>query len=554
MNTTKSTMPGMSRRGALQVLALGGAAGLFAPALLGRGAFAQDAAPKGRVIVGLSQEPTVLNPLMLHIEVDDGVHFSIFDPLFYTESDGTIRPRLAVEVPSQQNGGISADGLEWRIKLRDDVKWHDGTPFTAEDVKFTLELIVNPDFRAWRTGGHDLVRDITVVSPTELTWRMEKPFSPYLSFLTETFIVPKHAWDGAADVNEVAFNHAPIGTGPFKFANRVPGDHLELAANTGYFDEGPFVERLVFKYIPDLTVLYTQFKSGDIDLVGLQYITPDNYEDAKTIPGRTIELAGSPSVEMILFNVERPQFKDPAVRKAIYAAIDKQEIIDTLYYGLPSPTESFLPRGTFYYNPDLPEQVFDIEAAKTILDEAGWLPGADGVREKDGIRLSFINATTSGNHLREQAQQFIQQTLRQAGIEMKIENMPAAVIWGEYWVQSQFDSVLVGISFRIGADPDVTNRLASTSTPAKGGKGSNFGQYANPEVDRLLLEGTQVFDPEKRREIYFRIQEIVREDLPFLPLYNDNRVHGWKSGLEGVRPNQNVRSESWNAGAWRWTE
>ena len=257
---------------------------------------------------------------------------------------------------------------------------------------------------------------------------------------------------------------------------------------------------------------------------------------------------------MVLFNMERPQFKDLAVRQAIYAAIDKEAIIDQLYYGLPTPTETFLPNGTFYTNPDLPKQQFDLDAAKKILDDAGWLPGAGGIREKDGVRLSFVNSTTSGNHLREQAQQFIQQTLAAIGIEMKIENMPAAVIWGEFWVMSQFDSVLVGITFRVGADPDPTNRLSSTATPAKGGKGSNFGQYANPEVDRLLAEGTRTFDPDQRREIYFRIQEIVREDLPFLPIYNDNRVNGWKSGIHGVRPNLNARSESWNAAQWFWAE
>ena len=172
---TKNTrlMPGMTRRNALKMMAAAGAAGMMAPNLLGKPAHAQTppAAPTGRVIVGLSQEPTILNPLMPKIEVDDGVHFSLFDALFRVTPTGEIVPNLAAEVPSQANGGISEDGLEWRINLRDDVTWHDGEPFTAEDVKFTLELIVNPDFRSWRTAGHTLVRDITVVSPTEITWR-----------------------------------------------------------------------------------------------------------------------------------------------------------------------------------------------------------------------------------------------------------------------------------------------------------------------------------------------------------------------------------------------
>src|SRR3712207_4479505 len=140
--------------------------------------------------IGVTGVQTCALPIFMpKIEVDDGVHFSLFDALFRVDPKGVIQPNLAAEVPSQKNGGISEDGLTWRVRLRDDVRWHDGRPFTAEDVKFTLELITNPNFRSWRTTGHALVRDITVVSPAEVTWRMEQAFAPYLSFLTETFIV-----------------------------------------------------------------------------------------------------------------------------------------------------------------------------------------------------------------------------------------------------------------------------------------------------------------------------------------------------------------------------
>ncbi len=541
-----------TRRSALKIMGIAGAASVFAPYLLGKPALAQTppAAPSGRVIVGLSQEPTVFNPLMLKIEVDDGIHFSVFDALFRTMPDGSIVPNLATEVPNQENGGLSADGLEWRVKLRDDVKWHDGAPLTAEDVKFTLELIVDPDFRSWRTAGHNLVSDITVVSPTELTWRMKEPFAPYLSFLTETFIVPKHVLEPEADKNAAAFNQAPIGTGAFKWGNRVAGDHINLVANTNYHGEGPYIEQLVFKYIPDLTVLYTQFKSGDIDLVGRQYITPDNYAEAKTLKNRVVQLQPAPAVEQIYLNLERPVFKDLAVREAIYAAIDKQAIIEALYYGLPEPVESYMPRGSIYYNKDLPKHEFSLERAEKLLDDAGWVKGRDGIRAKDGVRLSFTNSTTTGNHLREQLQQFIQQTLKSIGIEMTISNLPAAVIWGDFWTLSQFDSVVVGINYLVGADPDVFNRFHSGAIRAQGGRGSNTAQYRNPRVDKLLEEGARSFDQARRIEIYKEIQAIVRADLPFLPLFSENSVQGWKSDIKGVVSNSNTRSESWHAAGW----
>ncbi|ETA49371.1 peptide ABC transporter substrate-binding protein [Ponticoccus alexandrii] len=554
MTKDKSPKSGFTRRATLRMMTAGGAVGLLVPSILGKPAFAQTppAEPTGRVVVGLSQEPTVFNPLMPHIETDDGVAFSIFDALFRIMPDGEIMPNLATEIPTVENGGLSEDGLNWRIKLRDDVTWHDGEPFTAEDVKFTLELITNPEFRAWRTAGHDLVRDIEVVSPTEITWRMEEPFAPYLSFLSETFILPKHILAGAEDPNDTPFNQAPVGTGAFKWGSRQAGDNLQLVANPDYHGDGPYIEQLVFKYIPDMTVLYTQFRSGEIDLVGQAYITPDNYEEAKTLDERVVELVPRGTLESIYLNQSLPVFQDKAVREALYLAIDRKSIIDLLYFGVPGEAETFMPETSAFYNPDLPEHEFDLEKATSLLDEAGWTPGADGIREKDGVRLSFANSTTTGAHLREQAQQFIQQTYAQIGVEMKIENLPPAVMWGEFWGQSQFESAMVGITYLIGADPDVTNRFHSKAIAAESGSGSNNARYSNPEVDRLLEEGARTFDIEKRKEIYKEIQAIIREDLPFLPLFRYTNVFGRKAGLEGFEPNSNTRTESSHAALWYW--
>ncbi len=534
-------------------LGLMGAAGLVAavPGFGPRAAFAQDA-PSGQVIVGFSQEPTVFNPHLPHIEVDEGIHYAIFDPLFDVDTDGTFYPLLATEVPTIENGGISPDGLEWRITLRDDVKWHDGEPFTAEDVKFTLELLNNPDFRAWRRVGTELVRDITVVSPTEITWRLDQAYAPFAAILASTFILPKHAFDGV-DPNEAPFNNAPIGTGAFKWKNRISGDHIELAANADYFGDGPYLETVVIKYIPDMTVMYTQFKSGDIDVIALQWISPDHYEEARNLPDRVVEIVGSPFFESIQFNMERPQFKDPAVRQALYLALDKPSIIEALYYGVPPETETFMPQESYYYNPDLPKHEFSIEKANALLDEAGWARGADGVREKDGVRLAFKNSTTAGNELREQVQQFVQQVWKEIGVEIEISNLPPAVMWGDYWSMGQYDTTLVGLSVLAGPDPDCSDFFRSDASPALGGTGQNYWAYANPEVDTLLAEGASLFSPEERLPIYLRLQEIIRDDLPFLPIYQYAVIPGYKTGLEGYAPNINNRIDTWNLRSWRWT-
>jgi peptide/nickel transport system substrate-binding protein len=550
---TRNTIVHPTRRQALTMMAMG-ASGLVMPNLLGRGqAFAAPPEkPTGQLIIGFSQEPTVFNPHLLHIEVDEGIHFSVFDPLFGVDPEGKFTPALAAEVPTVENGGISADGLNWKVKLRDDVKWHDGKPFTAEDVKFTLELLVDPNFRSWRRTGHDQVRDIKVVSPTEITWRMEKPYAPYPSILAATFIVPKHVLEPEADKNSAPFNNAPIGTGPFKWVERVAGDHIELEANPDYYGDGPYLERIIYKYIPDLTVLYTQFKTGDIDIIGLQWITADHYGEAKDLPSKKVAVVPTATVESLSFNMERPQFKDPSVRQALYHALDKASIIDALYYGLPAPTETYMPQQSSYYNPDLPKHEYDLEKAKKLLDDAGWVEGDDGVRAKDGVRLSFTNSTTAGNHIREQVQQFVQQSFKEIGVEMKISNLPPAVMWGEYWMMSQFDSVVVGINFLTGADPDTSDYFRSTSINAKGGAGQNTWQYANKEVDDLLAQGGTTFIPEERKKIYLKIQEIMRHELPFLPMFQYATVRGRKEGVEGVVPNINVRIDSWNVATWYW--
>lgn len=549
-------MNGTSRRKFLKFAsATFGATAAFTLAPVARhGAFADTppAKPTGQVIAGISQEPTVFNPLMPGSEVDQGVWWQVFNTLWYIDADGKMVPDLAAELPTVANGGLSADGLTWKVKLRKDALWHDGTPFTAQDVKFTLELINNPNFRVRNRIGHALLRDITVVADDEIHWRMTEPFAPYMSTLALTFMVPAHILSAAEDPNTAPFNSAPVGTGAFRWGSRTAGDHVILEQNPDFHGDGPYLERVVFKYIPDQTVLYTQFRSGEIDYIGLSGIQPAFEEEAKALPGVKIAAAPLAFVEHIALNLEFPLFKEKAVREALYLGMNRTARIEVIYQGRPIETESYVPQGHWAYDGNLPKHRHDPEAAKALLDAAGWVPGSDGIRVKNGQRLAFTNSTTAGSQSREQAQQLLMQDWSEIGVEMTIENMPGAVIWGDFWQKSQYQSVMVASNFLQGGDPDVTLRFSSACIPAKGGSGLNTYQYQNPEIDALLAKGTQELNMEKRKEIYREVQEIIRDDLVFLPVSQSVIVEGVKEKLMGHRPNINSSSNSWNLRSWYW--
>jgi peptide/nickel transport system substrate-binding protein len=545
-----SDRPGfrLSRRRLLVTTAALGAASALRPRA---GLAADKPKPAGQVVIGFSQEPTVFDPRLAHIEVDDGVYMALFSPLWAVDPKGNLLPRLAAEIPTTANGGISADGLTWSIKLRTGVTWHDGTPFTADDVKFSIESVIADGFPAYSRTGHELVTNIQTPSPDRITWTMKKPFAPYLSILAWFFIVPKHRLEGQSPLNETFVQH-PIGTGPFKWQERISGDHIKLVANDSYFGDGPLLATAIYKYIPDLTVLFTQFHTGDIDYIGLQGIAADHYEEAKKFTDRVVVNAPESFIECFYFNLGLPQFQDKAVRHALYTAYDKDSIIQQLYYGIPVPTESYLPKQSWAFNPDLPKHEYNADKAKQMLDAAGWKPGAGGIREKDGVKLAFSNSTTAGNHLREQVQQLLQQNFQDIGVAMTIKNLPAAVMWGDYWIKSHFETAIVGLDFMVGPDPDASDYLSSASIAAKTGSGQNTMQYASSAVDQLLLAGATTIDQAKRIPIYQKLQSVLREDLPFLPQMQYIEIEGTKTKLQGFVPNINVRTNTWNLETWHW--
>jgi peptide/nickel transport system substrate-binding protein len=539
----------LSRRRLLQGAGALAAAGLVpAP----REARAQAGQPQkgGQIVVGISQEPQNFNPIMPTIESQRGVHMCIFDSLWRIDAKGRYLPNLASEIPARANGGLSRDGTLFTVRLRKGVTWHDGRPFTAQDVVFTWQTLMNPKVSAFSTVGFDQIASMSAADDLTLKIKMKQAYAPIFVVLADMFIVPEHVLSKSADINKDEFNtRRPVGTGPFKFVEWAAGDHITLEANPAYHGPGPFLDRLIFKYIPDLTVLFTQFKTGEIDVTGIQGIPVDLYPEAKTLPNISLYVAPSTTYESIAPNFLLPLFQDKRVRQALYAGMDKKPIVEKISLGLVPEAETYIPPQSWAYNPRIKgHHKYDPDRAKALLEAAGWKPGPDGIRVKDGKRLAFENATTAGNKQREQIQQLLQQQWRQIGVEMTISNKPAAVLFGEFYRMSKFQTIVIGIA--MGPDPDHSFRLHSRYIPAKGGMGRNSIAYENAEVDRLLDAGVKEVDQEKRKRTYFRLQEILADDLPHLPIYHYVNIRATKAAVQGFQPNPNMQEYTWNTNEW----
>jgi peptide/nickel transport system substrate-binding protein len=511
-------------------------------------------AKKNNVIIGMTQEPVNFNALLyVNSGTEEVPEACVFDALWDVNDMGEFVPNLAARVPTLENGGISPDGLVWKIELKKGVKWQDGAPFTAKDVEFTYQTIVNPNVAIRSRSGFDLISEFKIIDDHNAEIILSKPFVPFAWAWQKMHIVPEHILAKVPDINTAPYNTNPIGTGPYKLVKRVAGSHMVYNRNTDYHRGAPAIETVIHKFVPDQTVLYTQFKTGEIDVLGLHGVPPERFEESRHLAGRDALETPAPWVEFVYFNCGKPQFQEKVVRQALYYAIDKEKWIKDIYYGLPPRTLSYLHPTHWAYNSDLKDPGHDPGRAAEMLDAAGWKKGSDGIREKNDVKLKFSMSTTAGSKAREQAEAMVQANWKDIGVAMEIKNMPASVVWGEYTTKSQFDTLMVGWEPTVGMDPDYTARCHSKQIPVKYGTGSNYVQYENPVLDKLLEEGVLISDMQKRKAVYGKIQAILHDDVPFAPIFAYMFMYGKKSDLQGYKINPYVTDITWNIQEWSWS-
>jgi peptide/nickel transport system substrate-binding protein len=483
------------------------------------------------ITMGMWQPVPTLNTLMT-AETGNVVSASrlVLRGLLFLDEEANLIGDLATDLPSTENGGVSSDGKTITFTLRPGVTWHDGEPVTAADVKFTWETIMNPDSGVVSRYGYDVIEAIETPDDETVVIQFMEPFAPWPILFD--VILPKHVLENETDLANSEFNQLPIGFGPFTISENVQGDHMTFEAFDGYWQGRPKIDRLFIRYFGDATAMLQSLKAQETDLawqVSLSNIPELEQLEAE---GITTLVVPQPNPEQYAFNRDEsqvPLFADRELRRALSLAVDRQTIIDQLLYGLAEIAVNPWDQSP-WQNEQLEPVAYDPEQAKQILDELGWAPGDDGIRVKDGQRLSFTNGVTSGNQLRENVQLLVQDNFKQVGAEMVIENNRSDTVFGSWaagGILARGEYETHGFSYPLTTtDPDISNRFACAERASEESPtGAQRYRYCNPEIDELFAQQALELDPAKRKAILDQIQEILHDEYNQIFLYDSN--HSW---------------------------
>jgi len=415
---------------------------------------------------------------------------------------------------------ISPNCLDMTFKLKKNAKWHDGRPFTADDVVFTYQAMINPKTPTSYKEDFKAVESIEAVDAQTVHVRYPKPYAKALQSWGTTML-PRHLLESY--VNEGRLREAPqnreipVGTGPYRFKEWRTGEKVVLAANRDYYDTGPYISRLVYRIIPSQATIFLELKAKGIDssstLTALQYKRQTDYPAFR----RAYQKFRYPSNAYTYFgfNLKDPRFADKRVRQAFAHAINKQELIEGVRLGLGREATGPYKPGTWVYNPNVKRYPHDLARARQLLAEAGWSEkNSDGLLMKDGKPFTFTLMTNQGNDERKKIAELIQASLRELGVGVDIRILEWASFIKEYIKKRRFEAIVLG--WGIGQDPDQYEIWHSSKT---GPDDLNHISYANPEVDEMLEKGRSSCFENERKKYYDRLQEILAEDQPLVFLY-----------------------------------
>jgi len=477
------------------------------------------------LVDGTIGEPSNLIPILATDSASHDVAALVYNGLVKYDKDLNLVGDLA------ESFEVSRDGLTITFHLRRGVKWHDGAEFTSRDVLYTYRVIVDP--RTPTAYAEDFKQVKKVEAPDPYTFRASyaKPFAPALASWGTT-VLPAHLLEGK-DIAASPLARRPVGTGPYRFREWVPGQKVVLESFHDYFEGRPRIDRYVYRIIPDTSTMYMELKAGGIDMMPL---TPVQYRRQTDTPDFTARFNKyrypSASYVYLGYNLRNPLFRDKRVRQALTSAIDKQEIIQGVLLGMGQVAHGPYKPGTWAYKDRVKDFPYDPEKARALLADAGWKPRpSDGMLVKEGRPFRFTILTNQGNDQRLKTAQIIQQRLRAVGIEVKIRVLEWASFITHFIDKRNFEAVILG--WTITPDPDIYDVWSSGKT---GFKELNFVGFRNAEVDALLERGRRTFDTAERRACYYRIQDILAEEQPYTFLYVPDALPTVNARFRGIEP------------------
>ncbi|MGY4707453.1 ABC transporter substrate-binding protein [Candidatus Bipolaricaulota sp. J31] len=448
----------------------------------------------------------------------------IYDSLFELDRDNIPRPWLVEDYT------VSDDGLVWTLRLREGVRWHDGEPFTADDVKFTYDYFRAHRHSRFTTPIARALERVEVVDAHTVRMYLKKPDPAFIfAPLADVPILPEHVWRGVEDPSGLTEN---VGTGPYRLVEYRPGQAYVLEGNPDYFKGEPYFDRIVMPIITEPSTLYTALKSGQVDAASMG-LSPELVPQFTAVPGLKVVRGPGYALTLLQINNGRFPLDDKRFRQALAHAIDTQYLVDTvlLGYGTAALPGFFHPSSP-WCNPDVPRYEGGPERAAAILEELGFLDrDGDGIREApDGSALSLEILVYSGRPLRIRTAEIISSWLAEAGLRAPVRALDAAtvdsLVWPEFDVRKgrDYDLAMWGWSAPLQFNP-WKPLLLFHSDPDVGVL--NIGGYSNPEVDALIEELYVTTDMEAVREKVFRLQELVAEDVPFIPLYFADGIYAY---------------------------
>ncbi len=514
--------------------------------------------------IGMIQEFENFNPLIATMNATTIMSKLVMRDLVTIDADGKWVPQLAKSIPTLENGGakiVMVNGqkkIEANWEIHEAAVWGDGKPVICEDYAFAIKVASAATVSVGEKEVYTQVEKVTIdpLNPKKCTFLYDK--AKWDFYQLGTFhALPKHleekifnmygAENGGYEKNSLYVKdpyNVGLYNGPYLLQEIVLGDHVTFVPNPKWWGEAPKVKKIIFKLIPNTGTLEANLRSGTIDMISTlgmaldQALAFEKKVKAENLP-YTVLFQPSTVYEHIDLNLDNPLLKDVRVRKALNYAMNREELVNSLFEGKQSPAiHNITPRDPWFT--DDPTKVtiykYNPREAERLLDEAGWKPGPDGIRVKNGKRLSFTLMTTAGNKTRELVQVYLQNKWKQVGIEVNSKNEPARVFFGETTKKRLFDSMAL---FAWVSSPENSPKATFLSTNIPSAKNGYSGQnqmgWINKKVDKLVLDLDLEFSHAKRVAIVHEILKYYTEEVPVLPLYYRSDVAVIPNQLKGFR-------------------